>query len=108
MLKDSFCQRDQSETIIYSATLNRIFNHRKWSSTVFSNLELKRTEDIWRFPFDPDLKTDRLISQKVEECSGSTACAILIDSDQIYCSNIGDSRAIASIGGESAYLVTFD
>lgn len=51
--------------------------------------------------------TDRLISQKVEECSGSTACAILIDSDQIYCSNIGDSRAIASIGGHVCPL-SFD
>ncbi|CBY36337.1 unnamed protein product [Oikopleura dioica] len=74
---------------------------------ISSHIELKRTELKWTFPFDPKIKTDRLISQKVEECSGSTACAILIDSDQIYCSNIGDSRAIASIGGHVCPL-SFD
>ena len=51
--------------------------------------------------------TDRMISQKVEESSGSTALAILIDSENIYCANIGDSRAVSSFSGHTCPL-SFD
>lgn len=51
--------------------------------------------------------TDRLISQKVDESSGSTALSILIDSENIYCANIGDSRAITSYNGHTCPL-SFD
>ena len=48
-----------------------------------------------------------MISQKVEESSGSTALAILIDSENIYCANIGDSRAVSSFSGHTCPL-SFD
>jgi len=51
--------------------------------------------------------TDRLISQKVDESSGSTALSILIDSENIYCANIGDSRAVSSFTGHTCPL-SFD
>ena len=31
--------------------------------------------------------------------AGSTAIVILLKGDQLYCANLGDSRAIASVGG---------
>lgn len=51
--------------------------------------------------------TDRLISQKVEESSGSTALTVIIDSENIYCANVGDSRTVASYGGHGCPL-SFD
>jgi protein phosphatase 2C family protein 2/3 len=36
-----------------------------------------------------------------EDSSGTTAITVLIKDSAIYCANVGDSRAVASIGGEA-------
>jgi len=70
-----------------------------------SNFFKKR--DFARACVEGFILTDRLISQKIDESSGSTATAVLIDHDQVYCGNIGDSRAIGSYNGHCCPL-SFD
>ena len=48
-----------------------------------SNFFKKR--DFARACVEGFILTDRLISQKIDESSGSTATAVLIDHDQVYC-----------------------
>lgn len=42
-----------------------------------------------------------------DELSGTTAIAILIKSEKLFCANVGDSRAIACVGGQVSAL-SFD
>lgn len=38
------------------------------------------------------------------ERSGTTAITVIVQNNQIYCGNVGDSRAVASIGGKAVPL----
>lgn len=49
--------------------------------------------------FDHDIRTKNQHNQ-----SGSTAISVLIRDNKIYCGNVGDSRAIASVAGEVELL----
>ncbi|XP_014681929.1 PREDICTED: probable protein phosphatase 2C T23F11.1 [Priapulus caudatus] len=42
-----------------------------------------------------------------DELAGSTAVVVLLKRDKIYCGNVGDSRAVASVRGEVEQL-SFD
>jgi len=66
-----------------------------------------KKQDYARACVEGFILTDRLISQKVEESSGSTATMVLLDGKSLYCGNIGDSRAIASFNGHCCPL-SFD
>ena len=58
-----------------------------------SNFFKKR--DFARACVEGFILTDRLISQKIDESSGSTATAVLIDHDQVYCvSNIAITSSL--------------
>ena len=62
---------------------NRSLNPKKRDSNFF------KKRDFARACVEGFILTDRLISQKIDESSGSTATAVLIDHDQVYCvSNI--------------------
>lgn len=54
--------------------------------------------------FDETLKSQSLT---YNDLSGSTAVSVLVKNEKIYCANIGDSRAVASVRGH-AQLLSFD
>ena len=73
---------DRKYTVIFGQKLTVIKSQKR-----DSNFFKKR--DFARACVEGFILTDRLISQKIDESSGSTATAVLIDHDQVYCvSNI--------------------
>ena len=60
-----------------------------------SNFFKKR--DFARACVEGFILTDRLISQKIDESSGSTATAVLIDHDQVYCVSLTKSHYVIFI-----------
>lgn len=53
------------------------------------------------------LELDRIMQEEqslLGEPSGTTAVTVLIKGDQLYCANVGDSRAVASVKGQALPL----
>jgi len=66
-----------------------------------------RIEEALRFAFlklDEDMTHDEDLK---DDLAGSTANVVLIKNNRIYCSNVGDSRAVASVNGRAQEL-SFD
>jgi len=55
--------------------------------------------------FDEELKSQS--STQYNDSSGTTAVSVLMQGNKIYCANVGDSRAIASVRGHPQ-LLSFD
>jgi protein phosphatase PTC2/3 len=62
-------------------------------------------DDVCLFQGFLDIDAAMLKDQTLrEQMAGSTAVAILIKDDKLYCANAGDSRAIACINGQLEVL----
>ncbi len=53
--------------------------------------------------FDKEMASDE---EMREDLAGTTAICVVIKDDKLYCGNVGDSRAIASINGNVEILST--
>lgn len=55
-----------------------------------------------------EIDSDMLKDENMrDELAGTTAVVVLLKNDKIYCGNVGDSRAVASVGGQVQQL-SFD
>lgn len=50
-----------------------------------------------------DLDQAMLEENMQEKVAGSTAVVVLIKDNTLYCANVGDSRAVASVSGAVSY-----
>ncbi len=78
----------------------------KWISLFFLVLEQGDIEAALRkgfIDFDKEMASDEDMR---EDLAGTTAICVVIKDDKLYCGNVGDSRAIASINGNVEILST--